>query len=180
MNLIHCFNQWLTARRERRQRRKQFNEQLRTMRALTVVFETLNKFKQAGLLYVDFKRQNVTISNVLASFYIYDDAAWRNFLSNVHRWVVYQYSVNDYVRRYTKMQADAEAKAKAESTLYDEDDKQATRMDAAARFDEESVQSSTIPDLQFIVLGAANGRPIVVARLINGEYVTDAVPDELR
>lgn len=177
---MNIFN-WFKKRKETNRKRKEQNAQYRQMQAIAVVFETLNKFKQSGLLYVDFKHGNVTISNTLAQFYVGDEAVWQNFLHNVHQWAVYQYSVSEYVRLYHKAQADAEAKAYAHNHAITSEERAAVRMKAAETFDDEQVQKQApVPDLQFIVLGASDGRPIVIAKRVNGEYITAPVPEELK
>lgn len=178
--MLNIFN-WFKKRKEHKRKRKEQNSQYRQMQAIAVVFETLNKFKQSGLLYVDFKLGNVTISNTLAQFYVDDEAVWQNFLHNVHQWAVYQYSVNEYVRLYHKATADAEAKAYAHNHAITSEERAAVRMKAAETFDDDQVRKqASVPDLQFIVLGASDGRPLVVAKLINGKYETASVPDELK
>lgn len=158
------------------------------LQALAVVFEALDRFKRGNLLYVDFKRRSVTISAALAELFIYDDQEWQNFLHNLHLWTICQYNISDYTRNYTKAMANAEAEAFRSKNQQTPDanrqpltdaERKLARMRAAARFDDEQRdRRSTIPDLQFVVIGAADGEPLVVARLLDGRYETLPVPDQ--
>ena len=87
---------------------------MRTLQETALLFETLNKFKSAGLLYFDFRHNIVTIAQALAEHFIYDDEDWQRFLRQCHLWAAYQYSINEYTKMYNKVQADAEAAAYAE------------------------------------------------------------------
>lgn len=185
---------------------------MRTLQETALLFETLNKFKSAGLLYYDFRHNIVTIAQALAEHFIYDDEDWQRFLRQCHLWAAYQYSINEYTKMYNKVQADAEAAAWAEKqkreprgnslgTVANPDGQQATvpegspegqpapltpderraaRMAAVAKLDAETAshRALPIPDLQFLVLGAADGKPICVARQIDGIFHTAVVPDE--
>lgn len=163
---------------------------MRTLQETALLFETLNKFKSAGLLYFDFRHNIVTIAQALAEHFIYDDEDWQRFLRQCHLWAAYQYSINEYTKMYNKVQADAEAAAYAAkqaegATAHTEaaltpDERRAARMAAVAKLDAEtsSHRALPIPDLQFLVLGAADGKPICVARQIDGIFHTAVVPDE--
>lgn len=163
---------------------------MRTLQETAMLFETLNKFKSAGLLYFDFRHNIVTIAQALAEHFIYDDEDWQRFLRQCHLWAAYQYSINEYTKMYNKVQADAEAAAyaakKAEGATapteaaLTPDERRAARMAAVAKLDAETAshRALPIPDLQFIVLGAADGKPICVARQIDGIFHTAVVPDE--
>lgn len=155
---------------------------------LCIVFETLNKFKQAGLLYFDFAHHNVTIAQVLAEFYIYNDEEWQRFLHQLHLWAAYQHSINEYTRLYSKARADGEAEAYRQKNQgrdtkdclpLTDAERQLARLRASQRFDADLAASPVVPlpDVHFYVLGIADGKPIVVARLINGKYETAAVPE---
>lgn len=155
---------------------------------LCIVFETLNKFKQAGLLYFDFVHHNVTIAQALAEFYIYSDEEWQRFLHQLHLWAAYQHSINEYTRLYNKSRADGEAAAYREKNQgrdpkdylpLTDAERSLARLRASQRFDADRAASPVVPlpDVHFYVLGIADGKPIVVARLIDGKYETAAVPN---
>lgn len=149
---------------------------------LSLVFETLDRFRKGNLLYIDFKRKAVTISVTLAELFIYDDDEWQKFLHNIHLWAVCQWNISEYTRSYTKAMADAEAsvyKEKKEQTTVA--DRKLARMQAAVDFDRDKVKNgTTLPDLHFYVLGLLDGEPICVARLLDGRYETIPIPDELK
>ena len=166
---------------------------MRTLQETALLFETLNKFKSAGLLYFDFRHNIVTIAQALAEHFIYDDEDWQRFLRQCHLWAAYQYSINEYTKMYNKVQADAEAAAYAEKQASQPqnlktskpqnltlEERRAARMAAVAKLDAETAshRALPIPDLQFLVLGAADGKPICVARQIDGIFHTAVVPDE--
>lgn len=181
MNLYVKIKSWFATKKERRAKRKSDRAQMMLLKKTAVVFETLNKFKDAGLIYLDFKHKNVTISNVVASMFIYNESDWQNFLHNVHSWVVYQYSISEYVRLFHKTKADAEATAYEKNHAISHNERQRVRIEAAETFDIDQVRERTIiPDLNFIVIGASDGKPIVVARLIDGVYETAPVPDSMK
>ena len=172
---------------ERRRKRKEERAMMHTLEGLAVIFETLNAWRRAGLLYVDFKRNTVTIAQILAEYFLYEDKSWQKFLGDIHRWAVYEFSVMEYTRQFNKVKADAEAAAYAEknrgnelkSDLTDAERKIA-RMRAVSEFDAtyQHDSTNTLPDLQFVVLGIADGSPIIVARQIDGRYEMAAVPDK--
>lgn len=164
---------------DRRRRKKEADRLMRSLQELSVVFETLNKFRQARLLYVDFKRNTVTIAQSLAEFYIYDEEAWQNFLRQLNLWATYEYSVMEYTKQFSKVKADAEAAAfREKGSALDDGEKHIARMRAVAAYDaEQGGRSVALPEIQFVVLGAADGEPICVARLINGRFETAVVPD---
>lgn len=188
----------LRARIARRKAKRTDAATMRTLQETALLFETLNKFKSAGLLYFDFRHNIVTIAQALAEHFIYDDDDWQRFLRQCHLWAAYQYNINEYTKLYNKVQADAEAAAFAEKqrTVNSEqlwskttqtvnngltpDERRAARMAAVAKLDAETAshRALPIPDLQFLVLGAADGKPICVARQIDGIFHTDVVPDE--
>lgn len=181
MNLYNKVKTFLSERKERKNRTRDNEQQMQLLKQVAVLHETFNKFKEAGLIYVDVKHKNVTISNVLASFYIDNEEDWQNFLHNVHGWVVYQYSISEYVRLFHKAKADAEARAYENNHAISQAERMQVKMQAAETFDiDQQRERTVIPDLQFIVLGASDGKPIIVARLINGVYDTSSVPEELR
>lgn len=160
----------------------------RQLEALAAVFEALDRFRKGNLLYVDFKRKSVTIAAALAELFIYDDQEWQNFLHNLHLWTICQYNISDYKRNYTRAMADAEAEAfrnkneqtpDADREPLTEAERKLARMRAAATFDQEQRdRRTTMPDLQFVVIGAFDGEPLVVARLLDGRYETLPVSNE--
>lgn len=199
MSIFTSIRAHLARRRDKRTDRAT----MRTLQETALLFETLNKFKSAGLLYFDFRHNIVTIAQALAEHFIYDDEDWQRFLRQCHLWAAYQYSINEYTKMYNKVQADAEAAAWAEkhqtvnnelradgNTLTSEapshlhtltpEERRAARMAAVAKLDAETAshRALPIPDLQFLVLGAADGKPICVARQIDGIFHTAVVPDE--
>ena len=179
MNILNRIKSWVKSRKEHRRSRKIFRQQMKQMSAVAVVHETLNKFRQAGLLYIDLKRNNITISAALANFYIGNPTDWQNFLEHLRQWAVFQYSVSEYVRLYNKTILDAAAEARAKQNS-DSEDVSRAKFEAAERFDSSEVSQKTkMPDFQFIVLGAADGEPLVVARFVDGRYITAPVPEEL-
>ena len=157
------------------------------LEAVAVVFEALDRFRKGNLLYVDFKRNAVTISAPLAQLFIYEDKDWQNFLHNLHLWAVCQYNINEYTRNYNKLMADAEAeayhnknmqRAEADRQPLTDAERRLARMRAAASFDSSKADHrSTLPNLQFVVIGAIDGEPLAVARLKDGVYETLPVPD---
>lgn len=162
----------------RAQKRRENKEMMRNLQAVAVVFETLNKFRNASMLYVDFKRNTVTIAQALAEQFIYDDRTWQKFLGDVHLWAVYQFSVAEYTKKFNEAKANAEAKAYKANPDLTEADRALAKMKAVAQMDMEyGGKQMQLPNLQFVVLGVADGAPIVVAKLINGRYETASVPD---
>lgn len=197
MSLLSSIRAHITKRKAKRTD----SATMRTLQETALLFETLNKFKSAGLLYFDFRHNIVTIAQALAEHFIYDDEDWQRFLRQCHLWAAYQYSINEYSKMYNKVQADAEAAAyaakfeKFESSKGNPsnsqppqtplssltpDERRAARMAAVAKLDAETAshRALPIPDLQFLVLGAADGKPICVARQIDGIFHTAVVPDE--
>lgn len=179
----------LRAHLTRRRAKRTDSAIMHTLQETALLFETLNKFKSAGLLYFDFRHNIVTIAQALAEHFIYDDDDWQRFLRQCHLWAAYQYSINEYTKMYNKVQADAEAAAYAEKQApvtegsargLTPDERRAARMAAVAKLDAETAshRALPIPDLQFLVLGAADGKPICVARQIDGVFHTAVVPDE--
>lgn len=151
---------------------------MRNLQAVAVVFETLNKFRNASLLYVDFKRNVVSIAQVLAEQFIYDDKTWQKFLGDIHLWAVYQFSVAEYTKKFNEIKANAEARAYKENPNLTDADRALAKMRAVSQMDSEyGGKPVQLPNLQFVVLGVADGAPIVVAKLINGRYETASVPD---
>lgn len=172
--------------RIKRQREKR--DMMHTLQQTAILFETLGKFKSAGLIYYDFRQNIVTIAQVLAEHFIYSDKEWQNFLHQCLLWASYQYSVSEYTRIYTKVQADAEAEAyrvkneqRPESMRQPLTDaeRRLARMRAVSRYDSEHPHTPvTPPEIQFVILGAADGKPLAVARQLNGRFETATVPDE--
>lgn len=149
----------------------------KSLEQVALVHETLNSFRRAGLIYIDFKRQIVTVAQIVASQYIYEPEAWQTFLSNLHLWAVTQYQISEYSRLYTQAQADAEAKAFKQNKHITLAERKVVKMEAAARFDDEQAERNIqCPDLQFVVLGMTDGLPMLVARMRNGTYETLPVP----
>ena len=158
--------------------RREHRRAMQTIAQVALVHETFNSFRRAGLLFIDFKRQVVTIAQLVASQYIYDPEEWQTFLSNLHLWAVTQYQIAEYTRLYTQAQADAEAKAYKQNKNLTPSERKLAKMEAAARFDEEHADKNIqCPDLQFVVLGMADGQPMLVARMRDKTYETLPVPD---
>lgn len=168
-------------------------EQIRTLEAIAVVFETLDKFAEGNLIYYDKPRQMVVISHVLANFYLYDEKDWQTFLGNVHQWAVFKYTSEEYARIYNKAMADAESKAYASrvasgssspQTPFDPlassqpqtglaDNRRLARLQAAATFDDTyAAEQIHVPDMQFVIINEQDGKPIVVASRKDGRYET--------
>lgn len=162
-------------------------EQIRTLEAIAVVFETLDKFAEGNLLYFDPQHHRVIISHVLANFYLYDDKAWQTFLGNVHQWAVFRYTADHYARLYNQAMADADAKAFAASSGVSDAavfggnpslsgnpaDRRLARLQAAAAFDDaHAAEQISVPDLQFIIIDETDGHPVVVADRKDGRYTT--------
>lgn len=146
---------------------------MRNIEQIALVHETFNTFRRGGLLYVDFAHQTVTIAQLLATQFIYDPESWDNFLSNLHLWAITQYQISEYTRLYTKAQADAEAAAYKRNKNLSPMERKAVKLEAAAAFDAEYGQRNIqCPDLQFVVLGMADGKPMLVARILDGKYET--------
>lgn len=154
-----------------------------------LLFEMLNKFKSAGLLYFDFRHHAVTVAQVLAEHFIYDDQEWQHFLRQLHLWAAYQHGISEYTRLYSKVQADGEAVAYREKNLGRPDaerqpltdaERRLARQRAISAFDAQQADHRPLPlpDIQFLVLGIADGQPICVSRLLGDRYETAAVPDE--
>lgn len=160
----------------RRKNRRMFND----LQRVAVVHETLNKFRSAGLLYVDYKHKNVTIAQSLAEYFIYSEAEWQNFLKQLHQWAVFQFSVNEYTRLFREVQANAEHEAYKANPDIDESGRRLARLKAVSKFDHEHGGKimTDIPDMQFYVIGIEGGEPLLVSRLINGKYETATIGDE--
>lgn len=162
----------------RARKRRENKELIHNLQSVALVFETLNKFRNASMLYVDFKRNTVTIAQVLAEQFIYNDKDWQRFLGDVHLWAVYQFSVAEYTKKFNEAKANAEAKAYKDKPDLSEADRALAKMRAVAQLDAEyGGKQMDLPNIQFVVLGIADGAPIVVAKLINGRYETASVPD---
>lgn len=146
---------------------------------IAIIFETLDKFRKADLLHIDFNRHIVTISSILSQHYLYDQEVWQRFLHQLHLWAVYEFSVVAYRHAYTKVLADAEAAAfRKQGTPLDYDAKRIARMEAAEGFDAQK-EVEKCPDIQFVVIGATrDNQPLLVARYIDGEYRTLSVPEQ--
>ena len=169
----------LFSRKTKAKKSKSAQFDIESLTQLASVFEILDKFRKSNLLHIDFKRNTVTISSVLSQFFIYDDSTWQNFLRQLHLWATFEYSVSAYRRAYTKAMADAEAQAFNETgEMLDYDARKVKRMEAAERFDPEK-EVEKCPDLQFVVLGATDdNKPLLVARYLNGRYVSASVPSQ--
>lgn len=174
--------------KSRIKRSREHRELMHTLQQTAILFETLAKFKSAGLIYYDFRQNIVTIAQVLAEQFLYSDKEWQNFLQQCHLWASYQYSVSEYTRIYSKVQADAEAEAyrakneqRPESMRQPltEAERRLARMRGVSRYDSEHPHTPiTPPEIQFVILGAADGKPLAVARQLDGRFETATVPDD--
>lgn len=174
---------------EQRRKKRQAVQVKHTLEQLSLIHETFGMYRKSGLLYVDFKRNTVTIAQILAEYFIYNDDDWQRFLKQLYHWAVYEYSVNEYTRLFNKAKADAEAEAnkakRAEAAEKNdtelsltEAERQIAKMRAASKFDSEyGGRPVAVPDLQFIVLGIADGKPLCVAQLVNGKFETAVVEE---
>lgn len=176
MKIFKPIKDFCTRVQKRAEQNRSSKEMLHTLEELAVVHETLNKFRSAGLLYVDFKHNNVTISISLAEQFLFDDVYWQRFLNQVYGWAVFQYGVSEYSRMFRECKANAEALAYKANPNLTESEKTLAKMQAVAKFDaEHGGKHMTVPDLQFYVIGLDND-PVIVARLINGRFETASVP----
>lgn len=175
--------------RERKQQRQQQleAEQLKSqMLQLATLIETLDLFERNQLLH---RHQNGTIliANLLAQQYLYDDAQWQQFLHNLAAWGRYHYLQQRYNTLYVQALADAEHQAairKGNGTpqALNPDERAEARMQAAVNFDSFYGAGDTIkvPPFIFLVLGAADGHPILRATLDlkTDRYLTTPIGEE--
>lgn len=178
-NPIKAISDFCNRVKTRAEHSKQNRITMHTLQELAVVHETLNKFRNAGLLYVDFKHNNVTISQDLASQFLFNDADWQKFLNQIHMWAVFQLSVSEYTRMFRECQADAEAKAYKENPDITEGERRLARMQAVSKFDaEHGGKHMNVPDMNFYVLSSQDNTPIIVAKRINGRFESAAVSNK--
>lgn len=188
MNLFKSFSTWRAVRRERKEKARQAS--LFSIEATVVAkqFELFNTFRQAGLLYYDYTRNNVTIALDLARYYLFTDnkEVWPQFLAMVERWASMQYSIALYNRGRTKHMADAESKAYRENPNITDSEKRAVRIEASDEYHQSVFDKKIeVPLFQYYVLGVMSGKPILVARRVKDPatglttFRTEPIPDEL-
>lgn len=164
---------------------------LRSLQQLAIMFEILDKFRKARLIYIDFRPEHmsVTISMFLAQHYIFDEdpAVWAKFLSQCELWATFQYNVNVYNRSKSKFMADYQSKAYADNPDMEPEDVAAMKMEAAEIFHRQINENpDPVPPFTFYVLGATtDAAPLLVARRLTdpdtgaSEFRTLPVPDNL-
>ena len=165
--------------------------QLKSLSELAIIFETLDKFRKARLIYIDFRtdHMSVTISMFLAQHYLFDEdpSVWSKFLSQCELWATFQYSVNAYNKGKTKFMADYQAQAHLQNPDMEPEDIAAMKMEAAEIFHRQINENpDVIPSFTFYVLGAtSDASPLLVARRIKdpdtgvNEFRTLPVPDDI-
>lgn len=188
MNLFKTFRAWRKQQDERKEKERQSTLFVIEVTAIAKQFELLNAFRQSGLLYFDYTRNNVTIAFDLARYYLFNEnpEVWQGFLSMVERWASMQYSISVYNRGRVKHMADVEARAYRENPSLSDADKRALRIEAADEYHQNNFEKKLeIPLFQYYVLGSVSGKPLLVARRVKDpetlvtSFRTEPIPDEL-